>query len=460
MADSPLDCVIVGAGVAGLVTARELVALGRSCVVLEAQGRVGGRTLSPDFGPARLDLGGQWIGPRQTHIRRLAGELGLATFPQYHRGASVSLRGGRRSVYRGPLPPLSPLASVDLLVANLRLGRQVAALRRGAADRIARWDAVSLESWLESHLMSRAGRDLMRSLTRAVLAAEPSEMSLFYFLDYLRRGGSLREVAGIPGGAQETRIVDGMQSVSARMAAALGERVRLGEPVRSIEQGARGVVVRTAAGIYRAERAVVTVPPALCSRIHYEPALPARRDAATQRLPMGSAIKYLVQYERPFWRAAGLSGIGSTDGGVVEMAMDACSADGSVSALVAFTVGAPARRWTACAPEARRRAVLAALVELYGREAATPIQFAEKSWLEDPWSRGCYVGVAGPGVYAEIQRTLSAPCGRIHWAGGETADDWPGVDGAVQSGQRAAREIHLRLEARPAAAAGAMRGAR
>ncbi len=440
---TPLDCIVVGAGVSGLVAARELVAGGRSCVVLEARERVGGRTLSAAFGTARLDLGGQWIGPRQRHIKQLVDELGLATFDQYDRGARVVVRDGRRRTYRGPLPPVSPLALLDMLAANFQLARGIAKLRAGKLDR--RWDAMSVESWLEHDVHTATARSLLRSIVRATLAVEPSEVSLLFFADYIRRGHSLREIAGIAGGAQETRLVLGMQSVSERIASALGDRVRLGEPVRAIEQGDRGVIVRTSHGIYRAALAVVTVPPALCGRIHFEQPLPARRDAATQRLPMGSAIKYLVQYPKAFWRDVGLSGTASTDGGVIEMAMDACSADGSVAALVAFSVGAAARAWNVRGPEQRRAAVLAQLVSLYGPEAAHPTGFTEHSWLDDPWSRGCYVGVAAPGVLAELGDVLRAPCGRIHWAGGETADGWPGVDGAVQSGQRSAREIHARL---------------
>lgn len=439
-----VDCVIVGAGVSGLVVARELVARGRTCVVLEARDRVGGRTLSPTFGDARLDLGGQWIGRRQTHITQLVDELGLTTFPQHARGTKVMMRGGRRRTFRGQVPLVSPLALVDLLLANRRLAGYVERLQRRTAD-VAEWDGVTLESWLRSEVRTETGRDMLRTVARGILAAEPTEMSLLFFVDYLRRGHSLEEVAAIGAGAQETRIVEGMQSVSLRMAMALDDRVRLGEPVHAIEQGEDGVVVRTARATHRARLVVVTVPPALSGRIHYQPGLPARRDAATQRLPMGSAIKYVVQYDQPFWRTAGLSGEASSDGGVIDMAVDGCSADGSVSALVAFAVGATARRWNDREPDERRRAVIEELVRLFGPEAARPTRYEEKSWLDDPWSRGCYVAVAGPGVMAELGEVLREPCGRIHWAGGETADEWPGVDGAVQAGRRAAREVHQRL---------------
>ena len=83
------DVLVVGAGVAGLVAARELVKRGRSCLVLEARDRVGGRTLTQKLGNDWVDLGGQWIGPTQDRLAALARELDVPTFPQHHQGKKI-----------------------------------------------------------------------------------------------------------------------------------------------------------------------------------------------------------------------------------------------------------------------------------------------------------------------------------------------------------------------------------
>ena len=91
--------------------------------------------------------------------------------------------------------------------------------------------------------------------------------------------------------------------------------------------------------------------------------------------------------------------------------------------------------------------MLAEFVRFFGPEAARPVAFVEKNWNDDPWSRGCYVGVAGPGaltgVWFGAARTV-----RTHSLGGtETATEWMGyLDGAIQSGQRAAGEMLARLQ--------------
>ena len=75
-----------------------------------------------------------------------------------------------------------------------------------------------------------------------------------------------------------------------------------------------------------------------------------------------------------------------------------------------------------------------------------PLDFVEKNWMEETWTRGCYVGVMGPGVMTAWGAALRAPCGRIHWAGTETATEWMGyIEGAIQSGERVAEEVDKRL---------------
>jgi monoamine oxidase len=112
---------------------------------------------------------------------------------------------------------------------------------------------------------------------------------------------------------------------------------------------------------------------------------------------------------------------------------------------VSFSDGDAARIWSERSPEERRTAVLAEFARFFGPQALEPVAFVEKNWLEDPWSRGCYVGVMGPGTMTAYGPALREPCGRIHWAGTETATEWMGyIEGAIQSGERAAKEVESR----------------
>ena len=72
--------------------------------------------------------------------------------------------------------------------------------------------------------------------------------------------------------------------------------------------------------------------------------------------------------------------------------------------------------------------------------------YVDKSWTEERWSRGCYTGFTPPGVLLDYGSTIREPFGRIGFAGTETASIWNGyMDGAVRSGERAAKEVLDRL---------------
>ena len=104
--------------------------------------------------------------------------------------------------------------------------------------------------------------------------------------------------------------------------------------------------------------------------------------------------------------------------------------------------GAHARTAAAWTPEQRRDATIATLVKLYGPAAAEPTDYLERDWTAEEYTRGCYRGRLGAGVWTHYGAALSAPIGRLHWAGAETSDVWNGyMDGAVRSGHRAAAEV-------------------
>lgn len=444
------DVIIVGAGLAGLTAARELVKKGKSVIVLEARDRVGGRTLAQATRSGEmLDVGGQWIGPGQERVRALVDEFGLMTYQQPHTGTKLIKIDGKLRRYEGDIPALPLLAKLDLGRMFSQLNKMAESIPLDApysAKDAQAWDNITLESWKQEHMRTPKARALLDIVAQSVFGAEAGDLSFLFFLFYLRSAGTLEKLINIEGGAQETRIHGGTQQISDRLAAQLGDALQLSSPVRAIHHGGDGVKVIADSGEYNSQRVIVAVPPHLAGRITYNPLLPALRTQLMQRLPMGSIIKCIMVYDKPFWREDGFSGEIASDEGPLCAVFDDSPEGSHEGSLIGFIAGDAARRWTESTREERRDAIVKQFVECYGDEASKPKEYIEKNWLEEEWSGGCYEAFMAPGVMTAYGKALRAPVGRIHWAGTETSDVWCGyMDGAVRSGERAAAEVEPHL---------------
>ncbi|MCO1656501.1 FAD-dependent oxidoreductase [Pseudonocardia sp. S2-4] len=241
---------------------------------------------------------------------------------------------------------------------------------------------------------------------------------------------------GVEGGAQESLLTGGAGALAERMAADLD--IHLARPATAITRTPGHVVVDTPSGRIRADNAIVAVPPPVAADIRHAPPLPA--DRAARNTIMGTVYKAVAVYDTPYWRATGRSGEVIAINALVPMIFDVSPPDGP-GHLAALVPGHRARALAAMIPEERRNTVLGTAAHALGAPANHPVDWHEKAWQEDPHVRGGYSALPRVGALA----TLTAPptpAGRVHWAGAETARTWTGyLEGAVESGLRAAREV-------------------
>ncbi|MFE7599341.1 flavin monoamine oxidase family protein [Streptomyces sp. NPDC057494] len=449
------DVVVVGAGLSGLTAAHRLVRLGHSVVVLEAGDRVGGRTVNLDVAEGVVaDGGAQWIGGLHTRVSGLVEELGLSTFDTYMDGRTLYVREGRRKAFEGTVPPLRPLAIADFAQAQYRLermARTVPAATPWTARKAAAWDGTTLGHWLDANVRLRESRHLLTLCFTLMLCEDPHRTSLLKVLHSIRTSGGIDFMVNTRKGAQETRIDGGTHQLSAVLAERLGDRVVLGSPVTAIRQDHTGVLVRSARRDVRCRRVIVAMPPADAARISFSPGLPTRRAALQRVWHNGTESKVFAVYDKPFWRERGLNGSAFTDLPVAHYVVDSSPADGSLGILLAFvgTAGSgPGLTWTDAVlddTEARQEALLKDLAALFGPEAARPLRVVEQSWVDEPWIAGC-VSTRAPGVMTRYTDAVTAPVGRIHWAGTEAAPEFEGyLEGAVRAADRAVEEVRTAL---------------
>jgi monoamine oxidase len=451
------DVIVVGAGFAGLTAARDIVRAGKSVIVVEARDRVGGRVWNHDLGGGeQSERGGTFVGPTQNRILALAEQVGVGKFDTFVDGNNVAIIQGQRSEYSDTGPtgtaPNDPtiLPELAAVVTQLNeMSKEVPVDAPWDAARAKEWDGQTLETWINENSRTDRFRSLAALSTRPIFGTEMRDLSLLFVLFYIAASGDERNVGTFDrnfntrNGAQQWRFEGGSQLVALKVAEELGSRrIAFDTPVRRIEQDGAGVRVIGDKLTFAGSRAIVAVPPALAGRIQYEPAMPMLRDQLMQRVAQGALTKVAAKYDTPFWRAKGLNGTALSTDHLVSATFDDSPSDGSPGVIFGFVGGDNCRLYAQLSEAERRERILDEFATFFGEEARAATEFFDTQWPDEVWSRGGPVGIHGPGSLLEYGPALRQPVGRIHWAGTETSTYWNGyMDGAVRSGERAAKEV-------------------
>ena len=450
------DVVVVGAGLAGLTAARDLVAAGQDG--RRTRGARPGRRAGAQRRPRQR---GDHRGRRRVHRahpgphRALAKDVGVETFPTYNTGDNLYFRNGTATPYSssgplGPVPP-DPTGAVEAEKAILQLDQMAKTIPLDApwtAPNAKEWDSQTFETWKLANVLTPAGRFLLDVAITSIFSAEPRDVSLLFVLFYIAAAGNetnpgnIERLVNTGGGAQERRFVGGSQLVPIKLAERLGERVVLSRPVRRIvtENGAVTAVAdgysvdgqarhrRDTAAARRAHR----LQPAAARAAR--PAHPAHADGHRDEGPRGLPQAVLAR-RRPHRPGRGRHAARAGD-------VRQHAALGHARHPHGLRRGRGRAPATGRSRDDLRRDVLKNFSDYFGPQAANPTSFHVSDWQEEVWTRGCPVCFTAPGVLLDYGRAIREPVGRIHWAGTETSTFWNGyMDGAVRSGERAAKEV-------------------
>ena len=417
------SCIIIGAGFSGLAAAYKLKNAGWSVTVLEARDRIGGRVFSQTFAEnpnLTFELGAEWVGESHERIKALCRDFKIPL--QKHQFDDYLLQNGK--VSRPNEWSFSPPAKTAFEKLIKSYGKLTAAEKTNL-DRYDWWTYLEKIGFSEDDLRLR---DLMdstdfgesiRHVSAFAACAEYAESSQKNEMDYKMTGGNSRL-------ALEFAIKIGAGNI------------KLNTLVAEINQRAGMVSVVTAAAIFKADACICTAPINSLLKIKFNPALPTIQTAAASRLIYARICKNSVLYDERFWKAENFSMVSDTTSHFYFHSTQ--NQKGTQGILTSYAVGEKADVLASQSDARRLKIITRDLVDFDENAPRLAKAISSYAWQRDKYTDGAYA-VYRPGQWFGIRPILQRPHGKVLFAGEHLAD-WQGfMEGAVETGEAAARSL-------------------
>lgn len=445
-----LDCIVVGAGIAGLVAARDLMRKGKDVVVLEARPRVGGRIEAVPLPDGELiDLGGQWVSDGHEMMLELLDEYDRKPVEDVPGDLVVLMNGcvSRLRLEEADRRILTPFELADLGQGLQRFRRLAERMTKDAAWAEANraWLEQPLQRWVESNLRTSKGQERFRQAFSVGYAAQSEDASLRDALEWSLDGVDLETLITVEGSLVQFRVQGSLGDLLDTIADELGERVHVDSPVSEIASTDDSVrVTLTNGDVLEAKHVIVALLPHLAAQLSFDPPLPQKSVDMVLRVPRGHVIKAFLVYPHPWWRDQGLGGQFSADEGAVRVGLDV-STESGLGVLMGFFEGEQAETLGKRSETMRQRAFEASVERIFGTPPVPATAYLERDWMLDPYTGGTFGAHFAPSIWTVAGPKLNESKSRVHFAGAEYASQYNGyMEGALLSAADVVSDV-LRL---------------
>jgi len=445
------DVIVIGAGLAGLNAALRLEAAGFRVLVIEGRDRVGGKILTFSGVQGPSEAGGRSIFGDYRRVIATARECGIEIEDQVprlvkHANFTLVLDGRPmskaewRDSPRNPFPRhVKELMPWQFAPVAIRQGNPLQRVEGWYAPGNARLD-VSLHDFLRAQGASDAAIHLAYDAipTYGRNARDVSALMMAFVERFEDAQRSVRPAL------YEAR--GGNQLIPGAMASRLKLGVRLRQPVTAISSNDSGVDVHTAdGGRYVAKAAICAVPFSTLRKVRLEPRLGGVQATAVRNLPHQLIYQTAIHVSRPYWEHDGLEPSMWTNDTLGRVsAIYRGASDDDVSSLLVTSYGDGANHLDRLGGEGVARYVVSRIEQMRPAARGALEVVAQHSWIRDPFSAGAW-GYFQPRTVTKFLPAMYRPHGRIHFCGEQTAVENRGMEGAMESGERAANEVLARL---------------
>ncbi len=443
--------IVIGAGLAGMSAAYELTQAGHDVTVLEARTRSGGRvwTLRDNY-PAGMyaEAGATNVFDNHEWTNKYIKLLGVAIDPMpATSGASIYHIRGKRVMIKPGSPvdwPLElPADEKGLSRGALWAKYVVPALKEFGNVESADWphpllkrlDKISFAEFLRQQGASPGAQEILKLGLADQLGDGAEAVSALNLLCEAAPRAVVKQAFFIRGGSD---------TFPKAFAAKLGDRIHYGLPVARIEHDSRGVrVICQQAGSHQAFSAdylICAIPFAVLRRVEISPGFSPAKQQAIAQLGNTSVVRVFLQTRKRFWLDEGLTGAATTDLPIVTAYDKAHYLPGTRGMLEVYAAGEKARKLAAMPANERLSFTVKQMEQVLPKLREHYEGGASICWDDEEWTRGAYAWFK-PGQMESFLPHFAKPEGRVHFAG-DHLSPWPGwMNGALQSGNRAAREI-------------------